>query len=260
MSAVRARLEKIHGIVLKRSPLGESDQIISLYTLEFGKIRAVASGSLRIKSKWCGKFEPFYQVNAEILHSDKSTLYRFSHADVGGRPAVLLANLTALHAAYVILECLDKYCEQNSSNPDLYRESLLVLGRMNKYPEHAGYYTRCFCLRFFALSGYALSISNCSFCNRERPVNRSAYCFPSGGGVICSNCATDDQKKPEWNIPSAVLNLAFAATNGKPEDPRVLDQALIKRFNTFTIRLLREMFSYYMEAVPGTLRLMESVI
>ncbi len=260
MAALPTGLENVKGIVLKRSPLGETDQIVSLYTYELGKIRVVASGSLRIRSRWTGKFEPFNQINAGITHSIKSSLYRFSHADVGGRPKVLMQNLSALNAAYIILECLENYCELNSPNPKLYLAALKTLAAMNRQPEYSGYFARCFCLRFFSLSGYEMNVSHCSLCNRERPKHRSAYCFPSIGGVVCSQCASDDQKKPEWMAPSAVLDLVLSASAGKPEQPENSNDPVISRFNKITGRLLHEMFSFYMDAIPKTLKLLESII
>ena len=104
MSGDRSGVQVIRGIVLRRSPLGEADQIITLFSDQLGKIRASARGSLRPKSVWRGRFEPFNQVEAEIFRSSKSSLYRFNYADVIHRPKTLVGRLTALNTAFLILE------------------------------------------------------------------------------------------------------------------------------------------------------------
>jgi hypothetical protein len=57
MVMARPRVYKTEAIVLKRTNLGEADNIITLYTPNFGKIRAVAKGVRRPKSKLGGHLD-----------------------------------------------------------------------------------------------------------------------------------------------------------------------------------------------------------
>ena len=54
----RPRTYKTEGIVLKQMPLGEADRILTLYTTDQGKLRAVARGVRRPKSRLAGHLEP----------------------------------------------------------------------------------------------------------------------------------------------------------------------------------------------------------
>ncbi|MBN1878767.1 DNA repair protein RecO [bacterium] len=249
----------VQGLVLRRSPLGESDQIFTLFTYELGKIKAAARGSLKPKNPLRGILEPFHQVQAHLVHSDRSSLYRFQSAEVIGRPSTFLNHLTALHTAYLVLECLDRYCEPENANPELYEATIAALGQVNREPDRAGYFIRCFCFRFFTLSGYAMDWHHCARCNRQRPPDRSAFCLPAAGGVVCSSCASPDEARKEWIVESDVLALASRAAAGESIRSETVDQQTESIFERRSDRLIREIFSHYLDGIPRSLLMMEKL-
>ncbi|HUV45454.1 MAG TPA: recombination protein O N-terminal domain-containing protein, partial [Dehalococcoidia bacterium] len=52
------RRYQTQGIILRQTKLGEFDKILTIYTPEFGKLRAVAKGACRPQSKLGGNVEP----------------------------------------------------------------------------------------------------------------------------------------------------------------------------------------------------------
>ena len=54
------------GVVLRTVKLGEADRIVTLLTRDHGKIRAVAKGVRRTKSRFGGRLEPFMRVSLLI--------------------------------------------------------------------------------------------------------------------------------------------------------------------------------------------------
>lgn len=258
MSADHTRTQRIHGLVLRRSPIGETDQIITVYTEQLGKIRVTARGSLRAKSVWRGRFEPFNQIEAETFRSTKNSLFRFNHAEVIVRPKNLTGHLTALHAAFLILECLDRYCESEYPNRELFKTTIAILEKINLDPKHAVYFSLCFCFRFFSLSGYGLNWSHCANCNRERALNKSAYCIPADGGIICSNCAETDQKQKERIVSAKNLWVIGLAASGKFVRPNDIKD--LSLFCSTALRLVHEVFAHHLESTPKTLKLFETFI
>ena len=53
-------------VVLRTFPLGEADRIVVMLTRNHGKVRAVAKGVRRLKSRFGGRLEPFMRVNMLI--------------------------------------------------------------------------------------------------------------------------------------------------------------------------------------------------
>ena len=58
------------GVVLRTYKLGESDRIIVLLTEQHGKVRAVAKGVRKTKSKFGGRLEPMSHVQL-LLHEGR---------------------------------------------------------------------------------------------------------------------------------------------------------------------------------------------
>lgn len=54
------------GVVLRTVKLGEADRIVTLLTRDHGKIRAVAKGVRRTKSRFGGRLEPFMRVYGDL--------------------------------------------------------------------------------------------------------------------------------------------------------------------------------------------------
>ena len=54
------------GVVLRVTKLGEADRIVTLLTRRTGRVRAVAKGVRRTKSKFGGRLEPFSHVDAQF--------------------------------------------------------------------------------------------------------------------------------------------------------------------------------------------------
>lgn len=59
-------LYRDEGVVLRTAKLGEADRIVTLLTRSHGKVRAVAKGVRRVKSRFGGRLEPFMRVDVLI--------------------------------------------------------------------------------------------------------------------------------------------------------------------------------------------------
>ena len=72
-------LYRDEGVVLRTTKLGEADRIVTLLTRSHGKIRAVAKGVRRVKSRFGGRLEPFMRV--DVLIATGRTLDVVSQAE-----------------------------------------------------------------------------------------------------------------------------------------------------------------------------------
>ncbi len=59
-------LYRDQGIVLRTQKLGEADRIITLFTKEHGRIKAVAKGVRRTKSRFGARLEPASYVDLQL--------------------------------------------------------------------------------------------------------------------------------------------------------------------------------------------------
>ncbi len=110
---------------MRRMNLGEADRIITFITPDHGKLKAVARGVRRIKSRLAGHLELFGDVqlmlarghNLDVITSARAAQSHLAIAD----------DLERLSQAYLMAEMVDKLVREESVGPGVYR---LVHGRI----------------------------------------------------------------------------------------------------------------------------------
>jgi len=62
----KPRIYKTEAVVVRQSPLGEADRIITMLSPEYGQIRAVAKGVRRLNSRLTGHLELLNHVEVSV--------------------------------------------------------------------------------------------------------------------------------------------------------------------------------------------------
>ncbi len=75
-------LFKTSAIVLKSRKWGEADRIVTFYTARFGKLRGVARGARRLKSRFGSALEPFVHCDLNLFEKPNDSLYRITQVDI----------------------------------------------------------------------------------------------------------------------------------------------------------------------------------
>src|SRR5271157_1262761 len=75
-------LRETEAIVLRTYRLGEADKIASLFTRQLGRLRAVAQGALRTKSRYGGTLEPLSYVRLWIFERENRDLLRLNSVEI----------------------------------------------------------------------------------------------------------------------------------------------------------------------------------
>ena len=164
------------GIVLRTQKLGEADRIITVLGRTTGRVRAVAKGVRRTKSRFGARLEPFTHVDL-MLHPGRS-LDVITQAEVirpYGEP--LAADYPRYTAGVAMLETAERFTPMEKE-PAL-RQLLLLIGGLRSLGE-AEHDSRlvldAFLLRSLAVAGYAPALEECARCGapaRGRPPPRS---------------------------------------------------------------------------------------
>lgn len=98
------------GIVLNRINYGEADRILTIITPDYGKIRAIAKGVRKEKSKLAGGIELFTITNLSYIpgRRDISTLVSTRLATNFGN---IVKDLSRTQFGYTVLKTIDKITE-----------------------------------------------------------------------------------------------------------------------------------------------------
>ena len=158
------QLYRDDGIVLRTQKLGEADRIITILGRTSGRIRAVAKGVRRTKSRFGARLEPFTHVDL-MLHAGRS-LDVITQAEVirpYGEP--LTGDYPRYTAGVAMLETAERFTPVEKE-PAL-RQLLLLIGGLRTLTgaEHApGLVLDAFLLRSLAVAGYAPALQECARC------------------------------------------------------------------------------------------------
>ncbi len=179
------RTYKTEAIILKHSNFGEADRIVTLFTPNYGKIRAVARGVRRMKSKLGGHVEPINCCSMMISHGRNLETINQSQIIEDFPPVHRDLDLTA-QAAYLV-ELVDVFNSEHSENYPVYKlllNSLRHLGKTRKIDLLFRYFE----VQLLGHLGYRPELFECVQCrSAPKPVENFFSC--SGGGIICPGCA-----------------------------------------------------------------------
>jgi len=121
---------KTEGIILKRTNYGEADRILTIYTKNHGKIRALAKGVRKLQSRKAGSLELF---NHAILFLIKGkNLDLVTEAQSLNLFKSWRKNLIKVGIAYYLCELVDKLTPDNQPHEavfELLKETLKKIGQ-----------------------------------------------------------------------------------------------------------------------------------
>ncbi len=119
---------RVEAIILKHSEQGEADRLLTLYTRDRGKLKAVAKGVRKLKSRKAGHVEPY--TRAVLLLATGSGWYVLQQAEAQDTYPGLRTDLTRLGQAAYAAELLDKFTYEEEEHAGLFRLLSATLGRL----------------------------------------------------------------------------------------------------------------------------------
>lgn len=186
-------LYRDEGVVLRTQKLGEADRIITLLTRGRGRVRAVAKGVRRTKSRFGARLEPFSHVDV-MLYEGRSldTVTQVDTLAAYGAP--LVTDYPRWTAGSAMLETAERFTEQERE-PAL-QQFLLLVGGLRALAggaHDARMVLDAYLLRSLSVAGYAPSFADCARCGRPGPHRTFSA---AAGGSLCADCRVPGTASP----------------------------------------------------------------
>jgi DNA repair protein RecO (recombination protein O) len=178
---------KVKGIVIGSKPFGEADKLITLFSKEKGKLKVVARGSRRAKSKFGGRLELF-SYN-EFFIAETRGLHILSQMESVENFHELRNDFSILQTAAYIVKMVSEV--SSFENPDfpLFRLLLWSLHLLKEGGDPL-FVSRVFEIKLSVLEGVFPVLDKCLRCGKKVPENVTRVGFSlSEGGVVCCQCA-----------------------------------------------------------------------
>ena len=186
------RSYKTEAIVLRSMRFGEADRVLHLYTLEHGRVGAVAKGIRRTKSRFGGRLEPMSHVEL-VLHEGRGELQTITGVQLVRPHSSARDGHYRLSVGFVGLEAVLKLFPEQEGNDRAFAALARFLDLLDEVEARDGRpaldpLVLAFQLKLLWLAGYLPHLTSCAECGAEAGLVGYS---PRAGGAVCGNCRAD---------------------------------------------------------------------
>ncbi|HTP01689.1 MAG TPA: DNA repair protein RecO [Anaerolineales bacterium] len=176
---------RVEAVILRHNDYGEADRMLTLYTAQLGKTRALVKGARKLTSRKAGHLEPFTHVKLQLAKGRDIPLV--TQADTVDAYLPLRENLVLTSQASYVMELLDRFTyEDGSENSSIFRLLTETLARLSSGAD-PWVAIRYYEMRLLDYLGFRPQLFECANCRREILPEDQYFSF-SAGGVICPSC------------------------------------------------------------------------
>jgi DNA repair protein RecO (recombination protein O) len=173
-------------LVLGTMDYREADRIVTLFTLEHGKVKGIARGAKRSVRRFGGALELFARLRTDLVLRDGLAV--INCADIVTIFPAIRKDLEKIGLAGYACELTDLLLPEGMSNPRLFRLLNSYLEHLDSAPASTSD-RRFFEMNFLNVLGYCPSLDRCAGCAAE--IDGAAWTRQSraADGLFCAPCA-----------------------------------------------------------------------
>ena len=187
-----SRTVKTEAVVLRSMRLGEADRVLHIYTLDRGRVGAVAKGVRKTKSRFGARLEPLSHVEL-LLHQGQSDLQTITGVHLLDAHHHAREDYYRLSVGLIGAEAMLRLFSEQEANERAFLALTRFLDALDTTPHAAERpaldpLALSFQLKLLWLSGYLPHLTSCAECGAE-DATLVGY-SPRAGGAVCGGCAS----------------------------------------------------------------------
>ena len=156
-----------------------------MYTLQRGKIRAVAKGARKVRSRKAGHLQPFTKITVQLARARGPFI--ITQVETLDAYLPLRENLELTGNASYLVELLSRFSyDEEESNPAIFRLLTDSLTRLS-LGDDIWVLMRYYEMRLLDYLGFRPQLFHCASCEEEIKAE-SQFFSAAQGGVLCPNC------------------------------------------------------------------------
>jgi DNA repair protein RecO (recombination protein O) len=174
---------QVEAIVLRTWPIHEADQIVSLFTRDYGKIKGVAKSAAKSRRRFGGALEPMTHVRAHYAEKPSQELVRLDSFDILHSPLAEPVDYARAVALAFFAEVLEQTLPDHDPHDAVFRLLLAVLEQTRV--DHIWMPITYFALWTTRLMGWLPDLSRCLVCG-DPLAGQPAFFHPFSDGLVCA--------------------------------------------------------------------------
>lgn len=209
--------ESTAAIVLRARDYAESDRIVTLLTLDFGKLSGIAKGAKASRRRFERKLEPFSCITLFFRRRPHGQLVFITRAEPGPTAHPLIEDdLGKIALGSYMLELADALTTEEAEAVGAYHVLTDALAALARQPAGAGL-RQAYELKLLRAAGYGLEFERCRLCMTAAVSDAAVYFVVSRGGVVCPRC------RPEAPEGAVRIDVASAGALARLERTSLAD-------------------------------------
>jgi DNA repair protein RecO (recombination protein O) len=233
------RTYKTEAVVLRSIRFAEADRVLHLYTLDRGRVGAVAKGVRKTTSRFGGRLEPLSHVEL-MLHAGSGELQTVTGVSLVRAHRAAREDYYRLSVGLIGAEAMLRLFSEQEANARAFTALTRFLDLIDEAPHAAERpaldpLALSFQLKLLWLSGYLPHLTSCAECGAT-DATLVGY-SPRAGGAVCGACAA--QAEALALSPKGISEVE--ALLGSP----LADAAIAGRSARDALRLIQASYEYH---------------
>ncbi len=178
--------------MLKRMDFGDYDLITTLFTLDKGKISAIAKSAKKSAKRFAGILELFSVLQVVVNTGSGKGLPVLQEATLKQPYSKIRVDIKKMAYASYWAELINEWVEESVKQVRIYRLFEYVLRELDFANIPDAVLSVLFQMRFISLSGHRPNLKHCNVCRAPLELikaNKLEFDIQKGG-LLCQNCAS----------------------------------------------------------------------
>jgi DNA repair protein RecO (recombination protein O) len=207
-----SEIVKTEAVVLSKINFGDSSNIASFFTKDFGKLSAIVKGGRNPRSEISMIIDPPNHLELVIYRKDSRDIQLISAASIISHFSKIKEDYEKLKYSYGIIELVKKLTAENEVHLMLFRGLARILDLLDTSNEKPEVLFSRFFVFFLDQIGYDLQLNSCASCGRTNLEGMQlSYNFEIG--ILCENCK--GKFIESFKIPAELFNYLICLKSNK---------------------------------------------
>ncbi len=191
---------KVRGIIIKQSDFGEANRVLTIFTKEYGIIRAAVYGAKSIKSKNSASTQ-FLTYADFILRDTGRDMMTLQSSDAVECFFPVHEDIVKLSLCVYFSDLIYNLINQNVPDENILRLFLNTVYALSYKSIDNEVVRTVFELRVLSYAGYRPNLNHCTVCSKSEDI--TAFSAKTGG-IVCRNCAKREDFPIDADIYHAI--------------------------------------------------------
>jgi DNA repair protein RecO (recombination protein O) len=184
-------------IVLRKVDFGDYDLVITFFTLQEGKITAIAKSAKKSTKRFAGILELFSALNVVYSTGRRKGLPVLQEATLKYPFSSIRTSMLKTAYASYWAQLINEWMESGQKQVEIYELFQYILRKLDSCQTSEAALSILFQMKFITLSGLAPNLGKCCICHIEvEKIKETRVQFDfAKGGILCDGCASKTSRK-----------------------------------------------------------------